>query len=438
MIVVDEIADSSRITASVEAGLERAAGNRNDEIAEVAQAIRTMTTEIVTREDINTKLILHLQESSEQLKAILESVGDGISGIDRQGRITFINRAGAGMLGWQPEDLIGKDQHRFIHHSRPDGGPYPGEECPILETMRERSAIGHHYADDVFWCRDGRSFPVEFATMPIESNGGVAGAVIVFRDISERIAHEDELKLARQTAEDSNLAKSQFLATMSHELRTPLNTILGFSEVMLSQNWDDEPQPRTIEYLSDIHASASHLLEVINDVLDISKIEAGRVEIAPIRLPTAEVLQRVSRLLAERAHKNRLTLEVAIPPDIPDLWADERALKQILFNLIANAIKFTPAGGTITLRAAARNESIEISVTDTGIGIPAEHLERVQKPFEQLDNRYSRSAGGTGLGLSVVIGLVKLHSGRLSIISEPGKGSAFTVHLPLPDKAREG
>ncbi len=247
----------------------------------------------------------------------------------------------------------------------------------------------------------------------------------------ERTVLFDRVKSAYQAAEDANLAKSQFLATMSHELRTPLHTILGFSEMMLNSPSKNSPDAgRSVEYIEDIHTSARHLMDVINDVLDLAKMDAGKLKLDLIRISTKENIQGIVRLMMERAHKKRIALHTIISPDTPDMMADERAVKQIMFNLISNAIKFTPENGTITVTVKLVDNSVSIAVADTGVGIPFDQIDRVLKPFEQVDNRYSRSEGGTGLGLSVVQGLAKLHGGRLTIESTVGQGSIFTVYLP--------
>ncbi len=240
----------------------------------------------------------------------------------------------------------------------------------------------------------------------------------------------EQLKVAISDAESANLAKSLFLATMSHELRTPLHTIIGFSEIMLDPQIKINGGDHIDEYIGDIYSSATHLLNVVNDVLDIAKIESGRIEIEPISLSAASVIAGISRLFSERAHKNRVTLDTGVSINTPDLWADEHAVKQILFNLISNALKFTPAGGRITLTAAPSVGGMEISVADTGVGIPQDQIERVLKPFEQIDNRYAKTGNGTGLGLAVIQGLLKLHHGHLKVESQPGLGTTVTVFFP--------
>jgi len=292
---------------------------------------------------------------------------------------------------------------------------------------------------DTFYFRhrlaSGELRDVEVHAGPLEVDGRTLLYSII-HDVTARKKAETELVRAREEAEQANRAKSQFLATMSHELRIPLNTILGFSEIIRDELMGPEALPRYAEYAGDIHDGGVHLLNLINDILDIAKIEAGKLEIERVPLPLPALLQSAARLVSVRALEARLTLTVQCPDALPPLLADERGIKQILFNLLSNAIKFTPAGGWITLGADVDAEgATRLTVTDTGIGIPPDQLERVIRPFEQVDNRYGRSAGGTGLGLALVKALTELHGGRLAIASTVGEGTTVTVTLPAPAAA---
>jgi two-component system cell cycle sensor histidine kinase PleC len=251
---------------------------------------------------------------------------------------------------------------------------------------------------------------------------------------SERLAHElvrarDEALRQRYDAQAASQAKSAFLANMSHELRTPLNAIIGFSDMIRSEYLGPVGSQRYIEYSRDIHDSGQHLLALINDILDISKIEAGRLEIEPMPLDPTEMLESVMRLTRVRALEKGHTLETKVEAGCPRVFADPRALKQILVNLIGNSIKFTPERGHITVNARHDGQHVEFTVTDTGRGIPEEHIARIFEPFEQIDNRYDRMEGGTGLGLALVKGLVELHKGRFEIESQVGIGTTVRVRL---------
>jgi two-component system cell cycle sensor histidine kinase PleC len=240
---------------------------------------------------------------------------------------------------------------------------------------------------------------------------------------------EDYLS-AKKTAEEANRTKSAFLANMSHELRTPLNAIIGFSDAIKQQLFGPLGHKRYLEYVNDIYSSGSHLLSLINDILDMSKIEAGKYEIRTERLDAAEVADESARFVRVRADEAGVTLSVDAPAGLA-VDADLRALKQILLNLLTNAIKFTPKGGRVTLGVRDAREWIEFLVTDTGIGIPARDLPRLGQRFEQVDNALTRRREGTGLGLALCRSLAELHNGEVRIESEVGRGTVVTVRLPV-------
>jgi two-component system cell cycle sensor histidine kinase PleC len=242
----------------------------------------------------------------------------------------------------------------------------------------------------------------------------------------------DEALKKRFEAETANASKTAFLANMSHELRTPLNAILGFSEIIAQECFGPVGSERYKDYAGDIHSSGTHLLSLINDLLDIAKIEAGRMEISPNPLETRRTFDIALKLAGVRASEKHQRLTIEVDPACPSLFADERALRQILINLVSNAVKFTPEGGRIEVVAgAARDGGFQIMVRDNGPGIPREKLDNIFTPFSQVDNRYDRQAGGTGLGLALVRGLAELHGGRAWIESEAGAGCTAFVVLPV-------
>ncbi len=244
----------------------------------------------------------------------------------------------------------------------------------------------------------------------------------------------DDALRKRFEAEAANASKTAFLANMSHELRTPLNAILGFSEIISQECFGPVGNARYKDYAGDIHSSGAHLLSLINDLLDIAKIEAGRMEISPNPLDARRTFEIALKLIGFKAAEKRQQLIIHVEPNTPPLYADERALKQMLINLVSNAVKFTPEGGRIDVQAsAAKGGGFQIMVRDNGPGIPREKLANIFTPFSQVDNRYDRQAGGTGLGLALVRGLAELHGGRAWLESEQGGGCrAFIV---LPNKA---
>ena len=243
-------------------------------------------------------------------------------------------------------------------------------------------------------------------------------------DLAEKYAAE------KTRAESANRSKSEFLANMSHELRTPLNAIIGFSEMMETQMFGELGSPKYIEYAHDIRSSGQHLLELINDILDMSKIEAGRMTLEKQPTDLGTVIEESLRLVSGRAEiaSVKVVNEVG---ELPRIDADKRAIKQVLLNLLSNAIKFTPAGGTITVKGGAAAGSIALSVEDTGIGIPAHALPKIGRPFEQVESQHSKKHKGTGLGLALSRSLVELHGGTLSIASTEGVGTTVTFTLPV-------
>jgi two-component system cell cycle sensor histidine kinase PleC len=262
--------------------------------------------------------------------------------------------------------------------------------------------------------------------------GGATDIVAVTRDISERKQHELALIQARDASESASRAKTAFLANMSHELRTPLNAILGFSEIIAQECFGPVGSERYRDYAGDIHSSGAHLLSLINDLLDVAKIEAGRMDIAPDTLDAARTFEIALKLVGTKAREKDQRLVIAMDDNAPPLYADERAVKQILINLVSNAVKFTPLGGRIdVIGGRAANGDFQIMVRDNGPGIPREKLDMIFTPFNQVDNRFDRQAGGTGLGLSLVRGLAELHGGRAWMESEFGRGCSVFVTLPL-------
>jgi two-component system cell cycle sensor histidine kinase PleC len=293
----------------------------------------------------------------------------------------------------------------------------------------------------------------------IGEEGSAYGRVWFYRDVTDRARYEQELREereqvkaqarhimevaerlavarrdaehARRAAEEASRAKSQFLAAMSHELRTPLNAILGFSEIIRSQAFGPDAVDKYVEYANDVHVSGVHLLDLINDLLDVSKIEAGKMELSPEWLALPALLEASLRLVRVRAEQHNVTLGLDLPERVPNLYADERAVKQIVFNLLSNAVKFTPEGGRVTVDVTdTMDNGIQIRVTDTGIGIPQDQIERAFRPFEQIHPAASWAVGGTGLGLALVKGLVEQHGGTVHIDSKVNAGTTVTVRFP--------
>jgi signal transduction histidine kinase len=255
--------------------------------------------------------------------------------------------------------------------------------------------------------------------------------VALYSDTTERRRAEDALRDAKEQAEHANRTKSEFLANMSHELRTPLNAIIGFSEIIQKEMFGPIGSTRYKEYAVDIFHSGTHLLNLINDILDVSKAEAGKIELQETRILVKDLVDASLRLILPRAREAGVNLIEPPLDDLPPLRGDERRLKQVLINLLSNAVKFTPGGGRVALEAAVDAErGLVIKVIDTGIGMAREDIPKALEPFGQVDSKLSRKYEGTGLGLPLSKALVELHGGKLEIESEPGVGTTVTVVLP--------
>jgi len=544
-----------------------------------------------------------LVDSVAQVRLLLDSTAEAIYGIDDRGYCTFCNPACVQMLGYDSDrELLGRHMHDLIHHTRPDGAPYSGEECHIYRAFRQSQRS--HVEGEVLWRKDGTSFPVEYWSHPVRRDGRVVGAVVTFldvterhraarrvreardsleqrvrertvhlqlankaleneiaerarseaqrkalgdelrhknfqldtaldnmghslamfdaelrlvicnksyvelfslpaelarpgtplsaiiafaarhqkldqeatdkiherrialarsreerifreyfsdgrvikifhrpladggslgiyEDITERLRGNKELEAAMEQAELANRSKSEFLANMSHELRTPLNAVIGFSEMIRSGMYGPVGDAKYAEYAEDINTSGQHLLELINDILDLSKIEAGKLDLKEQVMDVAGAVNVCLTVVRERAHSAGLELERRLPEGLPDLWADERKVKQMVLNLLTNAIKFTERAGKVTVEAElAGDGGVAIRVSDSGIGIAADDLVRIMEPFAQADTSLNRRHQGTGLGLPLTKALAELHGGALELESAPGVGTTATLLFP--------
>lgn len=372
----------------------------------------------------------HARERGELLQyneRLLESTGEGIYGIDREGQCTFINRAGALLLKYRREEVLGQDVHALIHHTDSQGQPYPLANCPIFKAFR--TGGGCQVDNEVFWRSDNTSFPVEYTSFPIRNEGEIEGAVITFKDITIRLRAIHDLEDAKKAAEIANESKSQFLANMSHELRTPLNAVIMYSE-LLAEEAVDANVPDFVPDLNRIRSAGKHLLELVNGVLDLSKIEAGKMELYRETFQVTSLVEEVVSTIGPLIEKNRNRIEVSIDQDVDTMDGDVTKLRQVLFNLLSNASKFTE-NGVISLKVGKDDTWMIFKVTDTGIGMNPEQLSRLFQPFMQADASTTRKYGGTGLGLAIIRRFTDLMGGEVSVESALGRGSTFTIKLPL-------
>ena len=390
----------------------------------------------------------HLEELVEQRTAalvateakasqILQSSADGLYGVDQTGKITFINPAACLMLGYRAEQAIGLSAHTLFHHSKPDGTPFPIDECPGHDAVRR----GHEMRIDneVYWHADGHAVPVMYAIHPIIQDGRAMGAVISFVDMSAQRAAALAREQALLAAENLARVRSEFLANMSHEIRTPLNGVLGFAEIG-RRNFADSQKARNA--FEKILSSGTLLLGVINEILDFSKIEAGKIRIEQTAVSLAAVIRHSVELVGERAAVKGVVLRVESAAALPaDCLTDPLRLSQVLLNLLSNAVKFTEHG-SVTLSVARQGDELVFAISDTGIGMTTEQLAQLFNPFQQADGSTTRRFGGTGLGLAISKRLIELMGGHIRAESRPGVGSVFEFrvpYIPVPEgPARPG
>ncbi len=365
-----------------------------------------------------------LKESERQYRLIVEQATDLIARYDAEGRCTFMSPAGSATLGYDIDEFVGNSPLRFVHKD---------DRSKILAVF-ERSQRGEDSTNVAYRGvhKDGSTIWLEANAKPhFDDAGQLKKIIIVARDISERKATEDSLRAAREKAETANRTKSRFLANMSHELRTPLNAVIGFSDIMCEEMFGELGSEQYKDYSKLIRESGQFLLELINDILDMSKIEAGKYELYLEELQLHKLADGALRLVHQRAREKQLRLNIEIDPNLPRFHADERAVKQVLLNLLSNAVKFTPERGMISLSAVHSEGFLLVTVQDTGIGIAEDVIPRLARPFEQAMDDSLLAQAGAGLGLALVKSFVMLHGGELRIESELGEGTCVSFTLPL-------
>lgn len=427
--------------------LEQRVEQRTTELQQVNENLRQ---EIAERERA-LQALQHARDSlkrlSHQNELILNSAGEGIYGIDPDGKTVFVNPAAARILGYEKGELIDQFMHHLLNHAKPEGTPYTWSQSPIFKTLKYGQT--HHVTGDLFERQDGFSFPVEYVSTPIHENGSIIGAVVIFKDITERQLIER--------------MKDEFIAVVSHELRTPLTSIrtaLG----LLAQDNLEIPNTKRQRMVEIAFSNTNRLVRLVNDILDVERIKLGKITLNKTRCDLAQMMSQAADEMQAMAENYNICLSVFAVST--ELWADPDRIIQTLTNLLSNAIKFSPAGSTVTVTAqtldahsasqlakdlndsgkAALQAGLEIAetlaliqVSDQGPGIPENKLEDIFSQFEQLDASDNGHQGGTGLGLAICRSIVQQHEGKIWAQSTVGVGSTFCFTLPIlpeayPDK----
>lgn len=360
---------------------------------------------------------IKIAEEAVRRRIFIEQSNDGIVVLGKDGNVFETNLKYAEMLGYSPEEVL------TLHVWDWDSQWTKNQLLDILNNVGES---GDHF-ETIHRRKDGTFLDVEVSSS-VAMFGDQKLIFCVCRDITPRKQAEKELLKAKQDAEAANRTKSQFLANMSHELRTPLNAIIGFSD-MLSSGISGSLSEKQLRYADNISNSGRHLLDLINDILDISKVEAGKMELVCERFSVSNVFDEILTLMTPLASKKNIRIRIDNEIQIDEICADKQKFIQIMYNLLSNAIKFTPDNGKVSVAISEIDGKVQVSVSDTGIGIPEHRLKDIFRPFTQVDESNKRRHGGTGLGLTIVKQFVEMHKGDIRVESEEGKGSTFAFTI---------
>jgi len=356
-----------------------------------------------------------------QRQLILNSAAEGIYGLDREGKITFMNEAALQMTGWSLEDLVGKRMHETCHHTRANNDPYEWQACPEYRVLKNGAV--QEVADEIFWRKDGTSFPVEFKSAPLKEGNDIVGAVVVFRNMTER-------RLKAQLD-----LKSQFISMVSHELRTPLTVIKDSVSVVLDES-AGEINTDQRDFLVMAKSNVDRLSRLINNVLDFQKLDAGQMEFNKKENDINEIITEVKQTITSLLKSKELVLKVELAPDLPLLLIDKDKIIQVLVNLVSNAVKFCDEGH-VAITTERLDNAVRVTVKDTGIGILEEDLPKLFKSFSQLTSHMTRKTSGTGLGLAISKKIIEEHGGQIWVESVFRKGSTFYFILPVLERRKE-
>jgi PAS domain S-box-containing protein len=375
-------------------------------------------------------------------ETVMSSMGEGLYTVDSEGRVTFMNPAAQKMFGWSLDEILGRRIHDVVHHSHRDGTSFPAEECAGLKVLRDGAGLSDY--EDVFIRKDGTFFDVVYSSSPLRT-GAKVGLAVVFRDISERKQAEAERERllaaeqeARAEAEKANRLKDEFLATLSHELRNPLNVVIGYAEI-LRRSTESHKHEFVVKAAETIRRNALAQSQLVSDLLDLSRLQMGKLSLERQPVSLSTIISDAIETVRSEATAKSITLEVDLDPDVVVVEGDPIRLGQIAWNLLNNAIKFTPAKGTVKIALAQGEETARLTVADSGQGISPEFLPHVFEMFRQADASTARRQGGMGIGLALVKQLAQLHGGQVAVESEGiGKGARFTVSIPLYKEGESG
>lgn len=374
------------------------------------EALQALGRQVVAQLELR-RAIKGLAQLRREFEMILNSAAEGIYGLDKNGRVNFINAAGARMCGYEPSELMRQRHHDLVHHSRPNGSPYPWQDCPNHRTLTTGNAM--EVTGELFWRRDGTSFPVDYSSTPIVNDGIVTGAVVIFRDATERLQVQK--------------MKDDLVSVVSHELRTPLTSIMGYLDALL-EGEAGELEEEQEEYAEIAYRNAKKLHGLISDLLTLSRLESGKLNLKPSEFELTEMLHAIVQEQQPIARDKDVTVSIEAPEQIV-LEGDAARLQQVFANLLSNAIKFSPAGEEIKIEGGQLGDRVVVRVSDRGVGIPKEEVPKLFERFFRAST--AGMAEGTGLGLSISKEIVERHDGSLEVETEEGAGSTFTVELPV-------
>ena len=385
---------------------------------------------------------IELANLRRQHQLILNSVGEGIYGLDARGNVTFVNPAAAEIIGWETNDLVGKSMHKILHHSKADGKEYPRESCPIYAAFKDGKV--HRVENEVFWRKNGTSFPVEYISTPMhDENGDLIGAVVTFRDITQRKLSEailqqaneeletrveqrtEELSKANQQLKQLNEVRSRFVAMVCHEFRNPLNNIAFLVSSLMRYSRKLSTNKKN-EYLLNIEVNIDRMTQMTDELLVISKLDNESINLKADLLDVVELSQRLITEFEKTYGQSKIKFNC----DLLELKVriDERLLWSIMINLLSNAVKYSPQT-EINLYLEAKGDRFTVAIEDRGIGIPEQDKNRVFEPFHRGKN--VSNIPGTGLGLYIVNKFVKILGGEIKIYSQENKGTKVEVIILL-------